>query len=68
MKCYIFQLGWLWATTFLSDHPGLAFGFFALSCAPGGGQSNMWTILLEGNLDLSMTMTFFSNLAAIGML
>lgn len=35
-------------------------------CAPGGGASNFWTILLDGNVNLSVTMTFFSTLASLG--
>lgn len=44
----------------------LALGLFVVGCAPGGGASNYWTILLEGNLPVSITMTFVSTLAALG--
>ena len=37
-----------------------------MGTSPGGGNSNFWTILLDGNLDLSVTMTFFSSIAAFG--
>ncbi|KAF8782651.1 Sodium/bile acid cotransporter like protein [Argiope bruennichi] len=43
-------------------------GLFTFGCSPGGGASNMWTVLLNGNLNLSLTMTFISNLAALGMM
>ncbi|KAM7533412.1 hypothetical protein Aperf_G00000126435 [Anoplocephala perfoliata] len=47
-----------------------AFGFGLLisGCCPGGGASNVWTKLLGGDLNLSLTMTLFSSLAALGML
>lgn len=45
-----------------------ALGLFVTGCAPGGGASNYWTILLNGNLPVSVTMTFFSTLAALGMI
>ncbi|PAA48376.1 hypothetical protein BOX15_Mlig023656g1 [Macrostomum lignano] len=46
----------------------LAFGLLTYACSPGGGGSNMWTYLLDGDLDLSMTMTFFSSICAFFMM
>lgn len=46
----------------------LRLGLFIFGCSPAGGASNMWTVLLNGNLDLSITMTFISTIAAAGML
>lgn len=46
------------------EQPALRLGLFTSGCSPGGGASNMWTYLLEGNLNLSITMTFFSNVFA----
>ncbi|GAB6019543.1 hypothetical protein CHUAL_001117 [Chamberlinius hualienensis] len=46
------------------DNPALRLGLFTSGCSPGGGASNMWTYLLGGNLNLSITMTFFSNVFA----
>lgn len=43
-------------------------GFFFAGVAPGGGASNMWTVLLEGNMDLSIIMTTVSTIAAFGMI
>ena len=43
-----------------------AFGLLAMSCSPGGGGSNTWAYLLGGDLDLSITMTFFSTLFSLG--
>uniref|UniRef100_A0A914XKY4 Solute carrier family 10 member 6 n=1 Tax=Plectus sambesii TaxID=2011161 RepID=A0A914XKY4_9BILA len=45
-----------------------ALGLFVTGCSPGGGASNFWTILLDGNSHLSITMTFISTLAALGMM
>uniref|UniRef100_A0A2P2HWE9 P3 protein-like n=1 Tax=Hirondellea gigas TaxID=1518452 RepID=A0A2P2HWE9_9CRUS len=49
---------------FLSSTPALWLGLFVTGCSPGGGGSNMWTYLLGGSLDLSVTMTFISTVAA----
>lgn len=43
-------------------------GLFCLGCSPGGGASNFWTFLFDGDLDLSVTMTFISTVAALGMM
>uniref|UniRef100_A0A914EF73 Uncharacterized protein n=1 Tax=Acrobeloides nanus TaxID=290746 RepID=A0A914EF73_9BILA len=45
-----------------------ALGLFVTGCAPGGGASNFWTILLNGNANLSVTMTFLSTLLSIVMI
>jgi sodium/bile acid cotransporter 3/5 len=48
------------------DGPALKLSLFVVACCPGGGASNFWTILLRGNLNLSVTMTFVSSIAAFG--
>lgn len=45
---------------------GLALGYFATGCAPGGGSSNMYTFLLGGDVSLSVTMTLVSLIASLG--
>ncbi|TKR72997.1 hypothetical protein L596_020369 [Steinernema carpocapsae] len=45
-----------------------ALGLFVTACAPGGGASNYWTLLLDGNAHLSVTMTFLSTLASLVMM
>jgi len=45
---------------------GLALGYFAAGCAPGGGVSNMYTYLLRGDVSLSVTMTLISITASLG--
>ncbi|XP_027236984.2 ileal sodium/bile acid cotransporter [Penaeus vannamei] len=44
--------------------PEMWLGLFLTGCSPGGGGSNMWTYLLDGSLDLSVTMTFISTVGA----
>ena len=45
---------------------GLALGFFAAGCAPGGGASNFYAYLLKGDISLSVTMSFVSTVASLG--
>ncbi|CAJ0947147.1 unnamed protein product, partial [Mesorhabditis belari] len=45
-----------------------ALGLFVTGCSPGGGASNFWTLLLDGNMNLSVTMTFISTLASLVMM
>ncbi|CAB3381464.1 Hypothetical predicted protein [Cloeon dipterum] len=42
------------------DQPALQLGLFFIGSSPGGAASNIWTLVLEGNLDLSVTMTAVS--------
>uniref|UniRef100_A0A183FFQ5 Na_Ca_ex domain-containing protein n=1 Tax=Heligmosomoides polygyrus TaxID=6339 RepID=A0A183FFQ5_HELPZ len=44
----------------------MALGLFITGCSPGGGASNFWTLLMDGNVNLSVTMTFISTLASLG--
>ena len=50
----------------LKMDPSFGIGLISLSCAPGGGSSNSWTILLGGEVNLSLTMTFLSLVLALG--
>nr|XP_053633467.1 P3 protein-like isoform X2 [Cherax quadricarinatus] len=50
------------------DTPEMWLGLFLTGCSPGGGGSNMWTYLLGGSLDLSVTMTFISTVGAFAAL
>jgi sodium/bile acid cotransporter 3/5 len=56
------------AAKLLFNESYLQLGLFTFGCSPGGGASNMWTVLLGGNLNLSITMTFISTLSAIFMM
>ncbi|XP_064088256.1 ileal sodium/bile acid cotransporter-like [Macrobrachium nipponense] len=62
MPTVAYGLGWL----LFPDDFNLRLGLFLNGCCPGGGQSNMWTHLLGGSLDLSIMMTTVSTLAAFG--
>jgi len=43
-------------------------GLFVTGCSPGGGASNIWTVMFGGNLNLSVTMTAISTFAAFLMM
>lgn len=43
-------------------------GLFVTGVSPGGGASNIWTLMFGGNLDLSVTMTAVSTFAAFFMM
>jgi hypothetical protein len=51
---------------FFPDDVNFRLGLFVLGCCPGGTGSNFWTLLFDGDVDLSITMTFFSTIAAMG--
>ena len=42
-------------------------GLLLLGCCPGGVGSNFWTAMLDGDINLSITMTFFSSISAFAM-
>ncbi|GAU94752.1 hypothetical protein RvY_06473-2 [Ramazzottius varieornatus] len=48
--------------------PALQLGLFTMGCSPGGGASNFWTLLLEGDAHLSVTMTFLSTALALAVM
>lgn len=54
--------------TLLFEETYLKLGIFIFGCSPGGGASNMWTVLVNGNLNLSITMTFLSTMLSIGLM
>lgn len=43
-------------------------GMFFTGVSPAGGASNIWTAILDGNIDLSVTMTSISTFAAFIMM
>jgi len=63
MPGFSFLVGYL-----LTDDILFRLGLFVLGCCPGGNGSNFWTLLLEGDLNLSIAMTFVSTIAALGMM
>ncbi|CAG9829817.1 unnamed protein product [Diabrotica balteata] len=44
--------------------PEMQLGLFFTGVSPAGGASNVWAVLLEGNISLSITMTAASTIAA----
>lgn len=44
----------------------MGFGLLVIGVCPGGIASNFWTLLLDGDVNLSITMTFVSSIAAMG--
>ena len=44
--------------------PPEALALFIYGCCPGGSASNTWTILFEGDINLSAIMTFISTVTA----
>jgi len=63
MPLIAFGLGFI----FIGDAP-MRLGLFVTGCSPGGGASNIWTVMFGGNLDLSVTMTALSTFAAFFMM
>lgn len=64
MPLISFGLGkWLF-----SDSVPMQLGMFFTGVSPGGGASNIWTYILGGNLNLSITMTTISTFAAFAMM
>jgi predicted Na+-dependent transporter len=43
-----------------------ALALFLYGCSPGGSASNNWTILFDGDIDLSAIMTFASTITSLG--
>lgn len=52
----------------LLDDVSLRLGLFTLGSCPGGSMSNFWTLLFNGDVNLSVTMTFISTVAALAMM
>ncbi|XP_060528743.1 ileal sodium/bile acid cotransporter-like isoform X2 [Cylas formicarius] len=50
------------------DDPEMRLGMFFTGVSPAGGASNIWTAILEGNIELSILMTTISTIAAFGMM
>jgi len=59
-----FVLGYI----FPWSSPAMKLGLFVTGCSPGGGASNIWTVMFGGNLDLSIVMTAVSTFSAFLMM
>lgn len=62
----MFQLSFGLALLLFPDNVEMQLGMFFTGASPAGGASNIWTILLGGNMDLSIAMTAISNIASFG--
>ncbi|XP_045474377.1 ileal sodium/bile acid cotransporter isoform X2 [Harmonia axyridis] len=47
------------------ESPEMQLGMFFTGVAPSGGASNIWTVVLDGNVDLSITVTSLGNFLAL---
>lgn len=56
------------AKALFPNSAAMQLGLFFTGVSPGGGASNMWTVILGGNIDLSITMTTIGTLAAFAMM
>jgi len=61
MPLFSFFIGWL-----ITEDKLFRLGLFVLGCCPGGTGSNFWTLLLNGDINMSITMTFMSTVLALG--
>lgn len=48
------------------DNVDMQLGLFFTGVSPAGGASNIWTVILGGNIDLSVAMTTTSTFASFG--
>merc|ERR1711874_330160 len=64
MPLLAYALGFIFGTKSVA----MRLGLFVTGCSPGGGASNIWTVMFGGNLDLSITMTAISTFAAFFMM
>ncbi|XP_045584657.1 ileal sodium/bile acid cotransporter-like [Procambarus clarkii] len=52
----------------LFTDPVQRLGLFLLGCSPGGIFSNLWALIFDADINLSVTMTTISIIAAMGMM
>ncbi|XP_057664047.1 sodium/bile acid cotransporter 5-like [Diorhabda carinulata] len=57
-------LSYAFGVLLFPDNAAMQLGLFFTGVSPAGGASNVWAILLEGNISLSISMTFVSTMAA----
>ncbi|XP_037824625.1 P3 protein-like [Lucilia sericata] len=50
------------------DNLEMQLGLFFTGVSPSGGASNIWTVILGGNINLSVLLTTITNLAAFAMM
>merc|ERR1712156_933152 len=64
MPLLAYALGFIFGTKSVA----MRLGLFVTGASPGGGASNIWTVMFGGNLDLSVTMTAVSTFSAFFMM
>ena len=64
MPLLSFGLGFI----FPASESAMRLGLFVTGVSPGGGASNIWTLMFNGNLNLSITMTAISTFSAFFMM
>nr|KAG5693089.1 hypothetical protein BaRGS_014039 [Batillaria attramentaria] len=67
---YLFMplIAFMLAKTLTVGDPAVSLGIFACGICPGGGPSNMFSYLLDGDVSLSVTMTAISSVGALAMI
>ncbi|GLV31076.1 uncharacterized protein CBL_12149 [Carabus blaptoides fortunei] len=61
-------LGYGFGQLIFPDRADMQLGLLFVGVSPAGGASNVWTVVLDGNINLSVAMTTISTLAAFGMM
>lgn len=61
-------IAFMLAKTLTVGDPAVSLGIFACGICPGGGASNMFSYLLDGDVSLSVTMTAISSIGALAMI
>lgn len=61
-------LGFILGYIVFPDQVHFRLGLFFTAVSPGGGMSNIFTVVLNGNINLSIAMTTISNIAALWMM
>ncbi|KAL8564219.1 hypothetical protein ACOMHN_017487 [Nucella lapillus] len=62
------QIAYMVAKTLVTGDPAVSLGIFTCGICPGGGPSNLFSYLLDGDVSLSVTMTAISSVAAMAMI
>ena len=68
MYCFIWEQFAFGVAMLLIQDSLMGFGLLVIGVCPGGIAPNFWTLLLDGDVNLSITMTFVSSIAAMGQL
>lgn len=61
-----FQLSYVLGLILFPNNVEMQLGLFFTGVSPSGGASNIWSVILGGNLDLSISMTTISTFSAFG--